>query len=144
MTTEMTIGAPGRGISQCSAADCVRDHVWPGRSRFSALVAAMLAWACGDGNTDSPETNNAPVASGAIPAQTVHVGETVTVSLSRYFNDPDGGALTYTAQTANANVATVSVSGSSALVTWVSQGNTTVTVAASDPGRPGRPADLRG
>ena len=131
----MTIGAPGRGISQCSAADCVRDHVWPGRSRFSALVAATLfAWACGDGSTDPPETNKAPVASGAIPAQTVHVGETVTVSLSQYFNDPDGDALTYTAQTANANVATVSISGSSALVTGVSRGNTTVTVTASDPG----------
>ena len=98
------------------------------------MAAALFAWACGNGSTDPPETNNAPVASGAIPAQTVHVGETVTVSLSQYFNDLDGDALTWTAQTANANVATVSISGSSALVTGVSQGNTTVTVTASDPG----------
>ena len=98
------------------------------------MAATLFAWACGDGSTDPPETNNAPVASGAIPAQTVHVGETVTVSLSQYFNDPDGDVLTYTAQTANANVATVSISGSSALVTGVSQGNTTATVTASDPG----------
>ena len=97
------------------------------------MAATLFAWACGEGSTDPPETNKAPVASGAIPAQTVHVGETVTVSLSQYFNDPDGDALTYTAQTTNANVATVSISGSSALVTGVSQGNTTVTVTASDP-----------
>ena len=118
------------------ATDRCRDRTWPIRIRNLGLAAiALLAWACGDGTTDpdSLDRNDPPVAAGAIPAQAVQVGQTVTLNLSQYFNDPDGDALTFAAQTANANVATVSVSGSSATVAGVSRGNTTITVTASDP-----------
>ena len=94
-------------------------------------VIALFASACRDVETTQPE-NNPPVTSGVIPAQTVHVGEAVTVDLSEYFSDPDGDALTFGATTSDAGVTTVSVSGSIATVTGVSQGDATITVMASD------------
>ncbi len=99
-----------------------------------ALAAvALLAWACSTTDPDPGQSNRAPVAAAAIPAQTLHVGRSVTLNLSQYFSDPDGDALTYTAETVNANVATVAVAGSSATVAGVSQGNTSITVTARDP-----------
>jgi Leucine-rich repeat (LRR) protein len=92
---------------------------------------ALFASACQEGGTIQPE-DNPPVTSAAIPAQTVHVGETVTVDLSRHFSDPDGDALTFTATTSDAGVTTVSVSGSIATVAGVSQGDATVTATAHD------------
>ncbi len=105
----------------------------PGRL---AVLAVWLLSACGDGTTDpSPpdEANRSPAASGTIPAQTVHIGDTVTVSLSGYFSDPDGDALTYSAQSSNGSVATVSVSGSNAVVSGVTQGDAAIMVTATDP-----------
>ena len=119
-----------------SATDRGGVHLRPAFRNLGLGAIALLAWACGDGTTDPDppdRSNNPPVATGAIPAQAVQVGQTVTLNLSQYFNDPDGDALAYAAQTANANVATVSVSGSSATVAGVSKGNTTITVTASDP-----------
>ncbi|MCY3698558.1 MAG: Ig-like domain-containing protein [Gemmatimonadetes bacterium] len=78
--------------------------------------------------------NRAPEAVGSIPAQSLAPGRTVTVDVSGYFRDPDGDALTYTAATSNAGVASVSISGSSLTVTGVAEGRATVTVTAADPG----------
>ena len=78
--------------------------------------------------------NRAPTAVGTIAAQTVTVGGTVTVDASSYFSDPDGDALTYTAASSDAGVASVSVSGSDVTVTGVAAGSATVTVSATDPG----------
>ena len=78
--------------------------------------------------------NRAPIAAGTVPAQTVNVGGTVTVDASSYFSDPDGDALTYTAASSDAGVASVSVSGSDVTVTGVAAGSATVTVSATDPG----------
>ena len=71
--------------------------------------------------------------SGAIPALTVGVGDTATVDLSAYFNDPDGDALGFTAETSDADVAIAAVSGSTALVSGVAKGAVTVAVTAFDP-----------
>ncbi len=101
------------------------------KPRWILALTLLTGTACG--TTDPGPPNNPPTATGTIPAQTVHVGQTVTVPVSQYFDDPDGDALTYAATTADANVATVAISGSNALVTGVSQGNTTVIVTASDP-----------
>ena len=78
--------------------------------------------------------NRAPVARGQIPSQTVTEGQTATVNVSSYFNDPDGDALTYSAATSNAAVAGVSVSGSTMTIAGVAPGTATVTVTARDPG----------
>ena len=56
------------------------------------------------------------------------------VDVSSYFSDPDGDALSYTAASSNAGVASVSVSGSSVAVTALAKGVATVTVTARDPG----------
>lgn len=106
-----------------------------------AALVGLLATACGDGATEPPDPeppaptpNRAPALSGAIPAQTVHVGETATVNVSSYFTDPDGDALSYTAASSDAGVATVTLAGSTLTVTAVAQGAATVTVTARDPG----------
>ena len=99
-------------------------------------LSAVLAASCGDGGTTGPtvEPNRAPVATGTIPAQTVTVGQTATVDVAGYFSDPDGDALTYTAETSEAAVASVSVSGSTVIVSAVAQRSANVTVTATDPG----------
>ncbi len=103
------------------------------------LAGAWLASACGDGTTvpdpidPIDAMNRPPAATGTIPAQTVQVGNDVTVDLSGYFNDPDGDALTYSAHSSDGGVATVSVSGSNAVVTGARKGDATITVTATDP-----------
>ena len=76
--------------------------------------------------------NEAPVATGTIPDQNVASGRTRSVFLRSYFDDRD--QLTYTAETSDANVASVSVTGSRVEVTGVGRGTATVTVTATDPG----------
>ena len=103
-----------------------------------AVLSAAGATSCGEGGGGggSPvEPNNrAPVAAGAIPSQTMIAGESATVNVSSYFNDPDGDALAYAAATSNAAVASVSVSGSTLTIAAVAPGTATVTVTARDPG----------
>ena len=78
--------------------------------------------------------NQAPEAVGAIPPQAMTAGDEVTVDVTPFFSDPDGDELTYTAESSDAAVVAVSVSGSSLSVTAVSAGTATVTVTAADPG----------
>ena len=80
-----------------------------------------------------PQPNRAPRAVGAIPAQTLNTGGTATVDASRYFSDPDGDALTYTAASSDWNVARASVSGATLTITAIGSGAATVTVTARDP-----------
>ena len=112
----------------------------PSSNRGFALVAVGLValWtaACGDGGTGPAPAppNQAPVRVGAIPAQTLGVGETAMVNVAGYFNDPDGDALTYTAASSNAATASVAVVGSVVTITAVAQGVASVTVTARDIG----------
>ena len=111
-----------------------REVLTPFRSLL-ALGILVLA-ACGDGATEPepPQPNRAPVAQGSIPAQTVAVSESVTVSVASAFTDPDGDALTHAATSSAPGVASVAVSGANVTVTGLSAGAATVTVTASDPG----------
>ena len=104
-------------------------------SRISAVMALLAILACGDGSTKPPidPPNQAPVATGGIPDQTVTAGETTAVDVAQYFSDPDGDALSYSVETSNANVATTSVSGSVVTLVGVAKGNASVTVTATDP-----------
>ncbi|MYB97143.1 MAG: hypothetical protein F4X60_01105 [Gemmatimonadetes bacterium] len=90
----------------------------------------------GLGSTQDFQTmvpNRQPVPADTIPDQTVEVGEPVAVDLSPYFDDPDGDTLTYSAQSSSPGLATVSVRGSTVVITAVAKGTTTVTVRATDP-----------
>ncbi|MCY3703890.1 MAG: Ig-like domain-containing protein [Gammaproteobacteria bacterium] len=103
-----------------------------------ALLAVTWAAACGGegGTTEpapAPQPNRPPVASGSIPAQTMTAGESATVSVGGLFSDPDGDALTFTAISSNAGVASVALSGTNLNITAVSAGSATVTVTARDP-----------
>ena len=80
------------------------------------------------------EPNRPPEATvDSLPLQTIEERDSVTVRASSYFTDPNGDALTYTAESLDAGVATVSVSGASVTITAVAIGTATVTVTASDP-----------
>ena len=76
--------------------------------------------------------NQAPVAEGTIPAQNVDVGESVRITVSSYFSDPDGDRLTYSAASSDGMVATAATSGSVVTVEGKSAGNATITVTADD------------
>ena len=105
------------------------------RERWLFILIVLPTLACGDGSTEpEPQPNRAPVATGPIPAQTVITGETTTVDLSTYFSDPDGDALTYGAESSDATVVTVGVSGSFLTLAAMARETATVTVTALDPG----------
>ena len=78
--------------------------------------------------------NRAPEVVGSIPAQTLNVGDSVTVEAGALFSDPDGDALSFGASSSDAGVVSVAVSGGAVTVTAASQGTATVTVTATDPG----------
>ena len=78
--------------------------------------------------------NRAPLPVGSLPSLTLAVGQTVTVDVATYFEDPDGDTLAYAAASADDDVATVTASGSVVTVVGHGQGTARVTVTATDPG----------
>ena len=79
------------------------------------------------------QPNRPPESTDVIPDQTLEPGEDYWFLAFGYFDDPDGDRLTYAAETSNASVATVTVSGSRVTIEAVAEGSATVTVTASDP-----------
>ena len=77
--------------------------------------------------------NLAPVAAADMAPQTIRAGASVELDAARYFNDPDGDALTYRAATSDEGVAAVAVAGSTLTITGVTPGTAEVTVTATDP-----------
>ena len=75
-----------------------------------------------------PETTQA-----SLPSLSIQERNSETVNVASYFTDPNGQALTYTAESDDPAVATVSVSSSTLTVTAVAIGTATVTVTATDP-----------
>ena len=85
--------------------------------------------------TATTSANRAPQTSGSIPAQILTVGGDPTlVDVAPYFSDPDGGALTYTAMSSDADTVTAAVSGSIVALTAIAAGPASVTVTATDSG----------
>ena len=78
--------------------------------------------------------NRAPAAVGTIPAQTATAGDTKTLVLQPYFNDPDGDVLDYSAESANRAVAVADASGSVLTIRAIGAGFSAITVTATDPG----------
>ena len=86
------------------------------------------------GDVTVRESNHPPVALVPVaPPQTVTLGDTVVLDVSPFFSDPDGDALTYSAESSNAAVVTVSMTDSLATAVASGVGSATVTVTASDP-----------
>jgi uncharacterized protein YjdB len=80
--------------------------------------------------------NRPPVVANAIPNQALTVGGASFIrnleSLPVVFGDPDQDALTYSASSSAANIATASLSGSTLTVSPVGGGSATITVIADD------------
>lgn len=79
-------------------------------------------------------TNRSPVVTDLIPAQSIFLGESVTLSLTDYFSDPDGDTLAFAASPSDGSLVTAQVSGRNLIVTAVAKGDAEVTVSATDPG----------
>ena len=77
--------------------------------------------------------NRAPRPVGTIAAQTVAVGDTVSLDVSGHFMEPDGQMLDYRVSSSAPGVATASAAGRTVTVVAVSAGTAGVTVTATDP-----------
>ena len=76
--------------------------------------------------------NQPPQAVGSIEGQTVEVGQSSTMELPGYFEDPDDDALAYVAVTLEESVIAVSVSGGTVTVVGRQKGEAPVIVMATD------------
>ncbi|MYG20641.1 MAG: hypothetical protein F4208_14040, partial [Gemmatimonadales bacterium] len=96
----------------------------------------LAAAACGDEATAPPTAtpNRRPTPTSTIPPQELAAGDTLTVDAGAYFTDPDGDALTFSAETSDAGVASVSLSDATVIVVGVAPGEARVTIRARDPG----------
>ena len=90
----------------------------------------------GNSTVEAPEepVNRAPRPSGAIPPQIIGIAQSISLNVSRYFQDPDGDALSYGVRSNEVEVASASVSGSFLTITGETVGTTAVTITARDPG----------
>ena len=100
------------------------------RARFSLDAGTYTVHA----QLDVHPTNRAPVRTGKMPAHTLTVGDSDTVNVAGFFDDPDGDRLTFTTDVDRPGVATAAVSGERVTLRGVERGSTTVRVIATDPG----------
>ena len=78
-------------------------------------------------------SNRSPVSTTTIPVQDLTVGgSSAVLNMSSYFSDPDGDVLSYTAESNNTNVTTISVSGTRMTIAPIGTGSATIAVTASD------------
>lgn len=77
--------------------------------------------------------NRRPLVTTSIPADSVLLGDTLELSLSAHFTDPDGDSLSFSAESSEPDVAMARVSGSTLVVVPAAPGRTSITVTASDP-----------
>ncbi len=106
-----------------------------GRSRKSTTVTVTAD--DGHGGTaqqtfEVEVANHPPVAVGRIQPRTIAPGERFEVTLSDYFWDTDGDAMTYTGMVSDSTVADVSVEGVELVVVGESRGRVVVRAKAHD------------
>ena len=105
--------------------------------RALAFAVTLVLVACGDRSPTSASRtsgNRPPTAVGDISGFEITAGDSVAVTLERFFRDPDATALTYTAATSDDGVVATSVRGSELTVAAAGPGVATVIVTATDPG----------
>ncbi|MCY3809906.1 MAG: M66 family metalloprotease [Gemmatimonadetes bacterium] len=108
----------------------MRAAIWVPVRCFFIVGALLWAPAC----DDPVEPNRGPGTMGSIPAQSVFVADTVEILVSGYFSDPDGDALSYSAQSSDAAVVSAAASAGTVRVIGLKQGTATITVTGTDPG----------
>ena len=88
-----------------------------------AVAMVVTLHSCGDGDGGTPpQPNRPPVATGAIPAADLFVGDTLRLDVSTYFNDPDGDALSYAVAALATRVVSAGVSGNFVTVVALARG----------------------
>ena len=82
---------------------------------------------------EEPPANNPPTVR-TISSVSLEVAETEPITLSEYFTDPEGDDLTYTADSSNVAIATVSEPDTNSMITItaVAAGRTTISITAND------------
>ena len=83
--------------------------------------------------TEAGTENRAPAVVGTVAAQTLEENASTTLDASDYFTDPDGDALTFSVESSDSGVVTVTASGNNLALKGVAEGSATVTVTAADP-----------
>ena len=109
--------------------------------RLAPFLLLSLCIACGGGTDGTPVAppavpapNRGPTPVGTIPEQVLRLGdEPTTLNIAPYFSDPDGDTLSYGAISGDTQVATISVSGSTASITGQNPGEVEITISARDP-----------
>ena len=124
-----TISMDGSSATITGVADGTAVVTITARDPDGAAAAQSVSVTVGDGVAE----NRSPVAVGTIPAHDVDVGGAISIRLGAYFSDPDGDALTYGAESSNADAASTSVEGATVTISGVADGKAVVTVTASDP-----------
>ena len=79
------------------------------------------------------QPNRAPEVADAIPAQTLQIGDTLTLVVSMYFTDPDGDELSYEAVSSVTDVVEALAMGDTVQLAAITAGSATVAVTVSDP-----------
>ena len=133
----ITAASPDGAIATASVASDGSSLTVNAQGRGTATITVSAA----DGNGGSVEdafivtVKAAPVVASAIAdVSGLEAGSTQDVSLSGVFSDADGDALTITAASSDAAIATVSVAADGARLTLsgVAEGTATITVTAQD------------
>ena len=134
------IGADGTACVGSTCSNVGADR-FDGRVQAVHVVISVRAYRNPDGTwtlselTPTGPTNRKPTTLGSVGLlKLAPEGESVTMDMTPFFQDPDGDELTYLAQVSHAGVATVRMAKSQLTITSTGEGNATVTVFASDPG----------
>ena len=162
LTSGSCTSDPSKGSIECTipitsesqaifAAEGTTSGNWLiGATLYSFSMTAIIN---GIGSIDSPVAdevtagsifagNRPPVAQGTISNMSFIEGDAAkTVDVTAYFNDLENDVLIYGAESDNRAVATVSVTGSSMMVSSGIPGEATITVTATDEGGSGQSAE---
>ncbi len=131
-----SVSAPENGTTEVTAGGVLYtpEANWHGTDRFTYVAD--------DGNGGTAEAsvevtvspaNDAPVAVGTIPAQSLEEGgEAVRIELGPFFDDLDGDALSYSTVSSDPSVAEASVAGTVLTLVPVGYGTATVKVCYNE------------
>ncbi len=132
--TSWTAAAAGEIAARTIVIDATNGTTYTARLRAKA-GSLTSATATSDSVTPTAGANNSPIAVGTISDVTLTMGgDTSDVDVSGNFDAVDNDPLTYTAESDNTSVATVTVTGSIVTVAPAAAGSTVITVTATDPG----------
>lgn len=132
LTYSVTSSNPASVLASISAAQLTISPIDNGVATVEVTATDPL----GATATDSPVitiANEAPVVDNAIPDQGLSAnGSPESFDLNTVFSDPENDPLTFTAQSSNPAVVSVSIDGNLLIIAPGSAGNATVSVTASD------------